>query len=72
MKDIDLKWDAKFYQKNSPVQYELGLRAIEKLIPRDNEDILEIGCGNGIITTILAKRVPYGKIIALESSKEMT
>jgi len=71
MKNVDLKWDAKFYQKNSPVQYELGLRALEKLHPGYNEDILEIGCGNGVLTMLLAKKVPNGKIIALESSKEM-
>jgi trans-aconitate 2-methyltransferase len=71
MKDIDFEWDAKFYQKHSSVQYELGLRAIEKLNPRDNENILEIGCGNGILTVTLAKKIPNGKIIAIEPSKEM-
>ncbi|MFX1443814.1 MAG: class I SAM-dependent methyltransferase [Promethearchaeota archaeon] len=71
MKNVDLKWDAKFYQKHSPVQYELGLQTLEKLHPRNNEEILEIGCGNGVLTSLLAKRVPYGKIVALESSKEM-
>ncbi|TFG26491.1 MAG: methyltransferase domain-containing protein [Promethearchaeota archaeon] len=72
MNDIDFKWDAKLYQQHSPVQYELGLRAIEKLNPQNNENILEIGCGNGILTTKLAKLIPHGKITAIEPSKEMT
>ncbi len=72
MNENDLKWDAQLYQKYSPVQYELGLRAIVKLNPRDYENILEIGCGNGILTVKIAESIPHGKITAIEPSKEMT
>ena len=72
MNENNFKWDAQLYQKYSPVQYELGLKAIEKLNPRDNENILEIGCGNGILTVKIAELIPHGKITAIEPSKEMT
>jgi len=71
MNQNDIKWDAQLYQKHSPVQYELGLRAIKKLNPRNNENILEIGCGNGVLTVKIAKIIPHGKITAIEASKEM-
>jgi trans-aconitate methyltransferase len=71
MNEMNFKWNASLYQKHSPVQNELGLRAINKLDPHDGEKILEIGCGNGLITIRLAKLIPNSHIIAVEPSKEM-
>ncbi len=71
MKEKCYKWDPELYQKNSSYQFDLGIIAIERLNPKKNEHILEIGCGNGMVTIELAKRIPNGKITAVEISKEM-
>jgi trans-aconitate methyltransferase len=71
MVEHELKWDAKLYQENSDLQYELALMAIEKLKPEDTDRILDIGCGNAITTIELAKHVPKGEVVAIEISPDM-
>jgi len=64
-------WDGQFYQDNSAVQFDLGIRAMNKLKLEGNESLLDIGCGNGKLTIELAKRLPNGNITAIELSKDM-
>ncbi len=71
MTDKELKWDAQLYQKSSQFQFNLGLLAIERLAPKDGENILEIGSGNAMLTIEIAKRIPNGSVTAVEFSKEM-
>ncbi len=71
MADKKLKWDAKLYQENSDLQYELALMAIERLQPEKNGKILDIGCGNAVTTIELAKHVPEGEVTAIEISSDM-
>ncbi len=65
------KWDAKLYQDNSSFQYELAMMAINRLKPAKKERILDIGCGNAMVTIELAKHVPEGEIVAIEISTDM-
>jgi len=71
MPNKSFKWDAKLYQESSSFQFNLGLMAIEKLNPKVNENILEIGCGNAKLTIELAKKIPSGTITAIELSEDM-
>ncbi|MHA1291522.1 MAG: class I SAM-dependent methyltransferase [Promethearchaeota archaeon] len=70
MNNMIYKWDAQLYQKSSTFQFNLGMMAIERLNSQKNEIILDIGCGNAMVTIELAKKIPYGKIIGIEISKE--
>jgi len=45
--------------------------AIERLQLRDGEKVLDIGCGNAMLTIDLAKRMPSGQIVGIEVSEEM-
>jgi trans-aconitate methyltransferase len=65
------KWNAKLYQEHSSFQYDLAMMAINRLKPRKSERILDIGCGNAMVTIELAKHVPEGEIVAIEISKDM-
>jgi trans-aconitate methyltransferase len=65
------KWDANLYQESSRFQYKLGLMAIKRLQPLDSEIIMDIGCGNALVTIEIAKLIPPGEVVAIEYSKEM-
>jgi len=71
MESTSLQWDAGLYQDSSSLQFQLGLMAIDKLDPRDPERILDIGCGNGLLTIELAKKIPMGHVTGIETSAEM-
>ena len=71
MVNKSLSWDAKLYQNSSSLQFELGLMGIDKLNPKGSEKILEIGCGNAMLTIELAKRNLNGTITAIEISEDM-
>ena len=63
--------DAKDYSKNSANQYAWAQELIPKLKLRGNEALLDIGCGDGKITAEIAKALPRGRAVGVDSSKEM-
>ena len=74
MQEIDsmrIPFDGKKYEQASQCQREWGTKLAEELNLKGNETILDLGCGNGVITRELAKRVPYGTVIGLDSSPSM-
>jgi trans-aconitate 2-methyltransferase len=64
-------WDAKDYSKNSQNQYQWAKELIPKLKLKGNEALLDIGCGEGKITAELAKCLPNGKAVGIDSSAQM-
>jgi trans-aconitate methyltransferase len=64
-------WDAKDYQKNSQNQYAWAQELIPKLHLQGNETLLDIGCGDGKITAQIAKALPNGRVIGIDSSLNM-
>lgn len=71
MARIGMHWDAKFYQENSDMQKQSGSVVFAKLNPCDGEKILDIGCGNGLLSIMIAKQIPKGEVIAIDASTEM-
>lgn len=64
-------WDGEKYDKNSERQYNCGLAAIESFNLRGDEKVLDIGCGNGKITSLCAQRLPAGFLTAIDISPSM-
>jgi trans-aconitate 2-methyltransferase len=64
-------WDAKDYAKNSQNQFQWAKELIPKLKLQENEALLDIGCGDGKITAELAKCLPHGKVVGIDSSTQM-
>ena len=64
-------WDAKDYAKNSQNQFQWAKELIPKLKLQGNEVLLDIGCGDGKITAEIAKALPNGKVVGIDSSAEM-
>jgi trans-aconitate methyltransferase len=64
-------WNAKDYQKNSANQYAWAQELIPKLQLSGNETLLDIGCGDGKITAEIAKALPHGRVVGIDSSQDM-
>ena len=64
-------WDAKDYAKNSQNQFQWAKELIPKLKLQGTESLLDIGCGDGKITAEIAKALPNGKVVGIDSSPEM-
>jgi precorrin-6B methylase 2 len=71
MNNTSLPWNPDLYQESSSIQYNLGLMAIEKLKPIDNEHILDIGCGTGLLAIELSRKIPNGSVTGIETSPYM-
>lgn len=64
-------WKAADYASNSSVQKQWGLELIDKLQLSGNQRLLDIGCGDGKLTAIIARKFPACRIIGLDSSPDM-
>ena len=64
-------WNAEDYANNSSNQFEWAKELIPKLKLHGDEAILDIGCGDGKITAMLASFLPHGNVVGIDSSEDM-
>ncbi|USN51603.1 MAG: methyltransferase domain-containing protein [Myxococcales bacterium] len=64
-------WQGAVYQKNSRPQQEWFEQVVSALQLKGNEEILDIGCGDGAISNKIAYMIPQGNIIGIDISKSM-
>lgn len=65
-------WDAHTYDEVSRlVQYKWGQQLINCRRWRENEIVMDAGCGSGLLTKELAKKVPKGKVYAVDIDSNM-
>ncbi len=64
-------WNAQDYAKNSQNQFQWARELIPKLKLKGNETLLDVGCGDGKITAELARCLPNGRVIGIDSSEKM-
>jgi trans-aconitate 2-methyltransferase len=65
------EWDAQTYDEVSNPQFEWGMEVLERLELRGDETVVDAGCGSGRVTEELAKRLPEGRVIAVDASAAM-
>jgi trans-aconitate 2-methyltransferase len=65
------EWDAASYSHLSGLQKAMADEVIPLLVLNGNEQILDVGCGDGKITALLATRVPHGEVIGVDPSHDM-
>jgi trans-aconitate 2-methyltransferase len=65
------QWNSEEYAKNSAAQFEWARELIAKLRLVGNESALDIGCGDGKVTNLLAECVPHGRVTGIDSSPDM-
>lgn len=63
--------DGASYDRISGPQQALGLEVLARLELSGDEVVLDAGCGSGRITEALARRLPNGRVIAVDESPSM-
>jgi len=64
-------WDAAGYARVATPQREWSGEVLDRLRLEGGESVLDAGCGSGGVTAELLKRLPRGKVIALDGSPAM-
>ncbi len=65
------EFDGEAYKKSSTHQKEWGNRIISEFQFHGNERVLDLGCGDGVLTAHLAELVPDGFVLGIDSSHGM-
>jgi trans-aconitate 2-methyltransferase len=65
------EWNAASYDRVGTAMTELGLAVLDRLELAGEEVVLDAGCGTGAITEEIVRRVPDGRVIAVDGSREM-
>ncbi|MEU3009300.1 class I SAM-dependent methyltransferase [Nocardia asteroides] len=64
-------WDGAGYAHISALQRAMATAAIESVQVTGRENVLDVGCGDGYITRLIAARVPGGSVLGLDPSPRM-
>jgi trans-aconitate 2-methyltransferase len=65
------EWDGASYDRISTPQQAWGRGVLGRLALAGDETVLDAGCGSGQVTQMLARRLPRGRVIAVDSSPSM-
>lgn len=65
------RWDAQDYAKHSSAQQTWARELIVKLNLAGDEDVLDLGCGDGKVTAEIAACVPNGSVVGVDNSDSM-
>ncbi|MEW6320037.1 MAG: methyltransferase domain-containing protein [Acidobacteriota bacterium] len=65
------EWNAAAYHKVSAPQVNWGRKVLSRLEVRGDERAIDAGCGTGRLTAELVERVPDGRVVGLDRSRNM-
>ena len=64
-------WDGTEYKENSAPQEFIALKVLKQVKFNGNENVLDMGCGDGKITLKIAEKLKNGKVLGIDSSTSM-
>jgi trans-aconitate 2-methyltransferase len=64
-------WDGVTYDRISAPQQAWGREVVDRLSLQGDETVLDAGCGSGRVTEMLVRRVPRGRVFAVDASPSM-
>lgn len=65
------EWNASEYDRLSALQATMAEEVLSVLDLKGTERVLDVGCGNGTITSEIAMRVPNGTVLGIDASADM-
>ena len=65
------EFDGKKYERASTHQKEWGIKLIAELGLIGSEHVLDLGCGDGALTSQIAELVPDGDVLGIDASQGM-
>lgn len=65
------EFDGKKYEKSSAHQKEWGASIIDELNLKGTERVLDLGCGDGVLTARIAALLPHGEAVGIDASQGM-
>lgn len=68
---LGYEWNGEAYERHAEYQFRTGRELLASLDPQDGESILDVGCGNGLLTLEIAERIPSGTVLGIDSSSSM-
>lgn len=64
-------WDGIGYGQISDLQRTMAERSLSRLTLNGDEECLDVGCGDGYISRLVAVRVPNGSVLGVDASPRM-
>lgn len=64
-------WNASDYDATNAGIIALGAEVMDRLRLSGDETVLDAGCGTGVLSAVLAERLPRGRVIALDGAPQM-
>lgn len=65
------EWNADRYSQISGLQRAMAAEVLALLDLTGSERVLDVGCGDGKISSEIAERIPEGSVVGVDSSREM-
>jgi trans-aconitate 2-methyltransferase len=65
------EWDAAAYAKMSGLQKTMAAQVLSLLELHGDEHVLDVGCGEGKVTALIAARIPRGQVLGVDTSRDM-
>ena len=65
------EFDGKKYEKASTHQKEWGTRLIAEIGLKGTESVLDLGCGDGVLTAKIADLAQQGRVLGIDASQGM-
>jgi trans-aconitate 2-methyltransferase len=66
-----VEWDPAAYGLVNRLQQEVARQALSDLSLRGNERVLDVGCGDGRVTAMIADRLTCGSLVGVDPSEAM-
>jgi len=65
------EWNAEQYRERSNMQQTMAAEVLQALELTSSDRVLDVGCGDGRITSEIARRVPNGYVVGVDASSNM-
>ncbi len=65
------RWNAEHYKKHSDTQFHGALDVLNKYTFKGTEHVLDIGCGDGKLTALIAQNISNGQVVGIDASANM-